>query len=875
MAGTVAYYQGFPCADVRFRRTRGWTADTTTLLFFASDFPEGFEFVVPSPGDLDVVRTVVQPDLGPLHKRGLLRPAPRSRRLEFSGALVLAEVDERGRPFVVAVDPLFVVGLETVRRNQDGSVAVVRARLVDARYFFARGFVRRWSFNRAMADGVHGKDSLKPDGQRFTLAEVAAEVAACMFGAPKLAQVPESWRDARPGVELPPFSPATAGLVRLAQDHGAGELSLNLDGTIALHAPGEGRVGHCPQGKGASNPADLPRELFLDLQGTGQTRGVEATYPPDFLVVVGGLRVATVRLDDLDPVLVIEGIPFPLDERTVRKLTGGKYGLAWLRKFVLAPQAYQNDVALDPRVVRLLREQAYRLWRIPGVEKELSLDEPLVVGPAPFEVKPWLPFEDQPLPGFEDLMAGRRQAAKDEPFRVRGPNAHLLPLLERAETVAGRRLPVRVDAYRFASVHREMAPTKEGQQLATARQRMAQLKFEIQQLARARQKPDPWSGVEWFVGFDDEHISRRAIETLTPLLRDTDASFEELNRAIERVRLIDRIREVSPREAAQYSTDLSELLQAEERLGGHGKALHDMAKTIVEFEKEVAQSRDYLERPDDEALERAQELQDRVAGHVRELERLRQERQRRTQTGARAAPTPQTAVFVRNLSRQLDPGARVYSADLGILQTTELSGHVLEEGVPVAEATSLVPLSPLVTFGAVLRPRLDVAPGRVLTGESPTKSGTKVPSVLSDRESFYTAAFRRTGLGQAEQIALDAVPLGQGVPLERPDLVELVPLDGESNKAALDETAAAIARDQFRRPDKVEARKLTVGRPWPVNTDGVVAGVEIAMRPNGKGFVTTIYTGSEAPLPAAPLRTRVRVRRGQPSDAAARNGALP
>mgnify|MGYP001565482610 CR=1 FL=1 len=110
---------------------------------------------------------------------------------------------------------------------------------------------------------------------------------------------------------------------------------------------------------------------------------------------------------------------------------------------------------------------------------------------------------------------------------------------------------------------------------------------------------------------------------------------------------------------------------------------------------------------------------------------------------------------------------------------------------------------------------------------------------------------------------------------QRPDLVELVPLEGGNNKGALDETARAVAEGVFGRPDRVEAAKYSVARPWPVNTDGVVAGVEIAMRPNGKGFVTTIHVGSDAPAIKPLDRTRVRVRRGAASDGAAREGLLP
>jgi len=111
MSGTVATYQGFPCRDVRFRRTRGWRADTTSVLLFAADFPHGFQFVTPSPGDLSRlrIRTQGQPDLSAIRGDQPRRPRalPKQRRLNFAGDLVMAEVDREGNQYLVVVDPLF------------------------------------------------------------------------------------------------------------------------------------------------------------------------------------------------------------------------------------------------------------------------------------------------------------------------------------------------------------------------------------------------------------------------------------------------------------------------------------------------------------------------------------------------------------------------------------------------------------------------------------------------------------------------------------------------------------------------------------------------------------------------------------------------
>lgn len=829
--GTGAWFQGWPCRDVRFRRTRGARADVTTVLFFAQDFPVGFEFVTPT-GDLLRATTQAPLDRAALAGQGPPRPLALTKRLEFSGPLVMAETDRLGAEFVVTVDPMFCISLETVRRNVDGSVALVLGRLVDARYFYAQGFLRRWSFNRTDAAGQYARDSVKDSGEPFTLAEIAADVAGSLLATPALAHVPDEWKDRRPALELPRFAPTATALTRLAQEHGAGDLCLALDGSVALWRAGEGRLGYAPGGEGAPNTADLPPELFLDLRGAGQSKALEATYPPDFVLIVGGLRVATVRLDDLEPILVIEGEPFVLDEALVRKLTGGRYGLAWLSKFVLAPHAYQNDVDLDPRVVQLLREQAWRLWRLPGVERA------------------------------------------EGSLRVKGPNAHLLPLLERAETVAGRRLPVRVDSYRFASVHRAMAPVRESAEVASAHAQLRRLREEIRAQARIQRKPDPWDGVQWSFLFPDHEVSASTLSDLSGVA-SRSVSFEDFQAALSRARLVGRIREVAPSLAQAYERELGRLFDADAKLGGAQTLLHDLARDVAKFERSVAESRSTLEQPDDEARQRAEDLRQKLQDDLRALDRRLEDERRRSRVGARPRLTEQTAVFVRNLPRELDPAARVYSAELGVVQTSELSGHVKEEGVPVAEATSFVPRSPLVTFGAVLRPRADVVSGRVQTGQDPGRDETKVPACLSDQESYYTGAFRRVARGRAEPIDVGTIPHGQGVPVERPDLVELVPLDGESNKAALDRTAQAVAEELFAKPDRIEAGKVSVARPWPVNTDGVVAGVEIAMRPNAKGFVTTIHLGSDAP-PLAPLgETRVRPRRGAPSDAAAREGLTP
>jgi len=219
--------------------------------------------------------------------------------------------------------------------------------------------------------------------------------------------------------------------------------------------------------------------------------------------------------------------------------------------------------------------------------------------------------------------------------------------------------------------------------------------------------------------------------------------------------------------------------------------------------------------------------------------------------------------------------------ELGIFRVSELPGHVRHpDGAvgrfvtsPTVTGGEFIPKPVRVIFGAKLRPRLDVSPGRPVTQEAPRPGDNHVPEILSDEESWFTSAFTRARRGVAEPVEVDDLVRRQLVTVRRPDLVELIPMRAEGNSGRLEKTAYEIAVSHFSAPDKTETQRLVVARPWYVNPDGKVAGVQIKMRPGGKGFETTIYTGKSV-AEIKPGRTRVRpiAREGQPSDAAEREG---
>jgi hypothetical protein len=102
------------------------------------------------------------------------------------------------------------------------------------------------------------------------------------------------------------------------------------------------------------------------------------------------------------------------------------------------------------------------------------------------------------------------------------------------------------------------------------------------------------------------------------------------------------------------------------------------------------------------------------------------------------------------------------------------------------------------------------------------------------------------------------VPLDQALRVYRP-WVRLLPLEGEGNVAVLERDALALAQQVFRRAPSVKGSVHKLAGPWPVQCDGVVAGVEIRSEVKDDapcGFTTIITVGSDPPW--LPERSRPR-----------------
>lgn len=858
----IATYQGYPLRDLEYTRSRGYTPNGAEMTFLASDFPVGFQFVTPQPGALAVPASLPSEARLPAgdEPQG---PAPIARQLAFEGWLVMAE-SVGGTEWRHPPVRLFVVSVDTARSGQ--GVTLVKVVAYDERYFWEAGWCRRWSFNRKRADGLVSKDSVKADGSLFSKYEIAEQVTASLFRKPKLAAAPNDWRTLRPSVNFQPNSPALVALAQMVRDGDLEPPSLLLDGSIGLYRAGEGKVGYAASW-GAPNALDFPPELLLDKSGTGQGHTVEYTYATDWLVVAGGPRICSVAIDDLEPVVIVDGIVFVLNEANVRFLTGGKFGLEWLAKFMLLSADLAGDPSVPEPVLEAFRSQAFHLWRIPGVEVETAAD-----------------------PGSPG------QAVVREP----GPLAHLMPMLPRAETTAGRRDPVQVERYTFALRHRALEGSGTAERQRQALMELAKVRREIQAAARLKAANegnnlnpfgaavggfDPFAGrrvtANRLTGREEVAVDRVLSFEARDALHKAGLSAGDLQSYVNQARLVERIStDMGGGYAQQYETALKDRFAAEDEANGGTQAatLYELAKQFLAAEKQANDQGSLFDTTTEAFRETGQvaALSNAVEAAARKL-RLEEEarRARRAAGGGTEDSDSNAMTYMVNVARTVDAGARVVDAERGIVETSGISGHLAKlpiHGLAHPDAALKVlpkPCPVRVIFGTHLRPRVDVPYGtrpRPRTGDEPQEGDqvdecrggdNVIPRALTDEESYYLQAFRRAPDGTPVRVALADVPADQALVVQRPDLVELVPLEGESNRAALDLEAEVIARELFRRKAIVKSSRHVIARPWPVNCDGVVSQVTVRMRQKDGapcGFETEILCGSEGLPGSGPTR---------------------
>lgn len=904
--GTHASYQGIPCAAVRFVRSRGYGADRSQVTLPLSRFGADFRALAAQAAQLQQQPPVELPEnlaesFGDVERSPIpLGDLP--DELRYEGTLVLSEDGEQ----VVTVPGLVVTRAETEQDDDTGGPAFVRLTLMDWRLFLSRGALGRWSFNALRQDGAVSTDTLKPDGTPYSLADVAQEVAAGLWRKPTL-EVPEGWAGLSREVVWPAWQRSVTALAELAELGGASEPCLRLDGVLALHMAGKGVLGYAPGGKGP-NSQPIPKEYWLDEDGRGQAWTIEKAWPDEFLLFVGRPRVASVALDLWEPVLLIEGSPFFLSEELVRLLTGDRYGLVWLQKWVLLPGSDQDAIGVDDRVVELFREQAYRLWRLPGAEKvklDGKAEDPLAFARELEARAERLARDAAAQAGAPVEGAGSDAALAEALAKVAkvgesaqrgfytgepGANAHLLPLLYRAETASGRRLPVTVEAWGWELKRRKFDVAEGTAKLEEVRRRQQQIRRDTLTLASGAGNPlarrrDPFSGVPPVIDTDSALIRELGGGKVRGLtlgdmlgggLLPAGLDRERIEHYMTELRRVALLNELNPSLGAAYERTLDDEARARSDLGSVDTESLALAKKLAGFESEAA--KEFVTEDAGGAEDRAESLkgkffaqfgkQAREAAESAAQEGRKKQRETRARKEAGLGPAKlQGAVFVQNRRRAVDTSARVVSAELGIVRTSGLAGIVRNPGVHDPIQTSLQPMPVRVTFGAELRPRVDRPQGAPIpTGTSfgfeaaaaflearaLASPDNRVPSVLSERESFYASAWRRTGPGAVERVPLDELPLDRAtrVPVS---WRELVPLTGAGNVGELDEQARRIALDMSRRADEERGRQQSFAGPWPVQTDGLVSRVEIRMETAQGvpcGFTTLVTIGGTSTVPA-------------------------
>lgn len=915
LRNTWVFYQGIPCESGTLIRSRGWEADAAEVVISVEAFPSlalGDPAVDASPGaDVQIARFAGAPP-----------PLP---ELTARGALVMSEGPD-GAGKTVTADHLYILRCDAIRHASAGApdhvrIVAIRLALVDGRYFLlSRGIARRWRWNDYLPDGAPDASTMKGGATPYTRAEVAAELVAdaalgAKGGIRGLARTPERWASDRGRMAFRPLGLAGEALRDLAERRdGAAVPTLRLGGALALYSIGDGRVGYATDPNG-ENTEDIPPQMWADADGTGQLRAVEAQYPDAFLVVTGKPRIATVAIDDWEPVLFVRDRAYYLSEQLIRALTGNRFGLRWLRKAVMSEDAFKG-AGLDPEVAELFASQAYRLFRLPGVEL----------------------VEDGWYTG------------------TLGPNAHLLPLLDRAETIGGRRAAPVVETFTWALRHRSAAGTSSAAaDRVRALQRLQEVERKLQEVSIKLQVPYPLRPprpedlVEDFLGPDPlvrdlgDALQWTQVEQFIGSRELGALGVEGLNKA-ELSGYLDEWRKIKAGEkregggalAGEYAKARKERLEADDKeTGGASVATWDLAEKLIALEFEQLQRRNAGESLQ-EALEQIRPAIDAAVKQANDAVVSRQlEQKRRKELGI--AQTPALARFTLNITRGPDTGARVWNAEAGIVRCSQLAGHAAEV-VPDPGSTSLVPCPVRVLFGTRLRPtvarpvtqdnrtpediadqakadkeatrakiqevseaaaralqagnaeeyqRLDAERRRLIaddlaadiygtkrpvTGDTggakehpPCAGGDNViPEVLTDREALYTAAFKRTGQGQAEPVKLEAVPLEQATP-HHVEWEELIPLSGPGNRTRLDGDALQLARQAFGAPDTVAGWQRTAHGAWPVQCDGLVSQVRISTKFKAGiacGLETVITVGGvAAPLSLAEGQTRERGRR--------------
>lgn len=754
--GTWMSYQGYPVRRCVFRRERGIRGTFSFADIYAQDL-----FLKPYPPKVLGQDIRIQQDFKEMSQSLDLRP---------EGDLIMAEdVDDEKHPKVLRV-PLFVEKIEVILQDDVTGFKAWRVHLVDERYFWTRGLLTRSRFNRRIPFSSDYDPNTLIDGKRlYLLDDVANQVASNIFRRPRLSHLSNSVKAAplpADGIEYRPYAPACSILGQICVDTASVDPCLRMDRTVAIHAPGDGLVASCqittqgvPSGE---NAVQIGEEYNLFKDGQGKKETFEFGYPADYVVIVGGPKVVRVELDNWIPVMVFgtggRARVYPLNESLVRTLTRGRYGIAWLRKWILAPDAYLGAVGLQPIVATAFREQAWRYYQMPGaaVYKELpkfDADYFIKVADGSYiAIEADRKFQDY----LERILEGEDDTEVKVFEAVPGPNKHMLPMYD-LPTARYNHQKMVVYTYGFETEHKINQRTVEEINIDRQVQIQNAYRTQIEQQAALKFQTSPFGvndPIKQLTRKLGEDIAGKREEddvVFSPMFRDIDTMFPPNDKKIItldyfqnnlnnlRVRAAESLLAIQFEDKAGivYDHAVKEELRLRDALSGGVQAdLYDIAKESVQiqiYEVEVAKKkpvaapftslsaqvtlykkmlqvteakwdalREKLKKVREDYIRKQTELKNNAEVGLRPGERKTVMRYKNNWQDNRTGE-PQ---------RLWDLEASIVDPNRGIIRLSRLPGHVADPTVSFAIDTEFLPGPVRVAFGVRVKPRV-TAPAKI------------------------------------------------------------------------------------------------------------------------------------------------------------------
>ena len=942
VGGTVATYQGWHCTSVEIVRGAGFEPDTSIVQIYVADFPK-LKFALtnePVPGVS--ILSVDVPEQRDAEGRAADLPGFAS-----VGTILVREEVPGELPRIKRLEGFHLVSArQEDSRRRDGIVTLT---LTDDRAFLRRGRLSARRFNLRDDNGDPFEDTLD-DGKSFTVRALVEAILGSVFSRPALRRVPPRWEIEPASFEFDPGTDPRTALEQVVERFPA-RLALHWDRSFGFYLSGEIPDGARVLGETIGNADEGGGNQFpiLDSFITGSERGLAFENRPEFLVVVGGSRIQTVRVL-CEPVGEVDSEPRPLElglaelieqeaqrERERIERRGGR---------AEEPPVRGRDQAKPKSAQRPAESPPPRIDRF-----TLEIVQKLVLRPEAYRGR-----------AVSSLAGG---ASRDgyQLWRVVGAdgfNRGLLPIRDRAETRGGIRLKPLLQTHRWLKRQGEVRllggalgstttgveaidPRNRFQAVETARliaeARLAKARNEIFSLRKRPLDPtaEPFVGPEpgvlgdiaprtpreqvasrlararkahsqvvanvgrAFVDarpefFDVESIRRAGRDGLGQLEPElvAEIAIEELSEPFKgRMRsalAAFRAERAARNKLDPFHADTLEFGQALDKIGeaireGNRKpielvvAARAQARRLIEAqEKRIFQtfkerteellphasyfSNEPLKNDPTAVLESARLGTFRTAGAVGHLRD--QDLPKDSLLGSRLVPMPVFAIFGARITRsalkalEFQRAAERLAAEAlrraGALlgRAGQLLGQVLDPfaGDPELAQRNRDRALALVIQGAGSSVELvdalglgRLAPLPVLT--DPESATPRKLEDLSDEEiENVVFAFQRVG-NEVKEIKLEDVPVGQERVLKRPDLVELIQIDGQTNREALRREALIDAREQLLQVRQLEAARVTLTRPFRVNPNGLVARTTIRSREGMLGFETIVDLGTE------------------------------